>query len=78
MAAISKHYGDVLLWLDKVIESCVTEAQVASAVKLITNFEKTYGENSGLYMKATWKNWAIFDRAMNEALMKDIENGLVV
>ncbi|CAB4218987.1 hypothetical protein UFOVP1604_70 [uncultured Caudovirales phage] len=38
MAATSKHYGDVALWIEKVIDSCETQEQDRAARKLIAQF----------------------------------------
>jgi hypothetical protein len=42
MAATSKHYGDVAIWIEKVIESCETSLQEIAARKLVRLFEKQY------------------------------------
>jgi hypothetical protein len=34
----STHYGDVAIWIEKVIDSCETPQQTLTASKLITNF----------------------------------------
>ena len=39
MAATSNHYGDVAIWIEKVIESCETSLQEVSARKLVRQFE---------------------------------------
>jgi hypothetical protein len=36
----SKHYGDIKLWVDKVINSCETMEQIRTADRLINNFNK--------------------------------------
>jgi len=36
----SKHPGDILMWLDKVIESCQTHEQTFTAMRCIQNFER--------------------------------------
>jgi hypothetical protein len=38
MAATSNHYGDVYMWVSKVIESCKTHEQEKIARKLIDNY----------------------------------------
>ena len=40
MGAISNHYGDVQIWVEKVIDSCETYNQTRSARMLVWNFEK--------------------------------------
>lgn len=42
MAANSKHYGDVAIWLEKVLDSCITVEQVDTTRKLIVRFERMY------------------------------------
>jgi hypothetical protein len=39
MASTSKHYGDVVNWIEKVINSCETPLQEGTARKLIYQFE---------------------------------------
>lgn len=39
MAATSKHYGDIALWIEKVINSSETRQQCVNARKLLYNFE---------------------------------------
>ena len=40
MAAKSKHYGDIAIWIGKVIDSCNHPLQEGVARKLLRNFEK--------------------------------------
>jgi hypothetical protein len=42
MASTSKHYGDVAIWIEKVIDSCETPLQEISARKLVRLYEKQY------------------------------------
>jgi hypothetical protein len=42
MSATSKHYGDVTIWIEKVIESCETPLQEITARKLVRLFESQY------------------------------------
>lgn len=42
MSANSKHYGDVLMWVEKVINSCVTREQCDNARKLLFRFNRIY------------------------------------
>jgi hypothetical protein len=44
MASTSKHYGDVVNWIEKVINSCETPLQEGTARKLIYQFELQYRE----------------------------------
>ena len=41
----SRHYGDVQIWIEKVIDSCKTYDQVHSTRNLIRNFEKQMTKN---------------------------------
>ena len=36
----SRHYGDIKLWIEKVIDTCETMDQIRSTKKLIINFDK--------------------------------------
>lgn len=42
MAASSKHYLDVYLWIISIISSCERRSQICSVNRLISNFEQTY------------------------------------
>jgi hypothetical protein len=42
MASTSNHYGDVAIWIEKVIDSCETPLQEVTARKLVRLFEKKY------------------------------------
>lgn len=42
MAATSNHYGDVAIWIEKVIDSCETPSQEFSVRKLVSLYEKQY------------------------------------
>ena len=42
----SRHYGDVKLWIEKVIDSCETMEHVRSTEKLISNFDKQLEKKS--------------------------------
>ena len=41
----STHYGDIQIWIEKVIDSCKTYDQVHSTRSLIWNFEKQMTKN---------------------------------
>jgi hypothetical protein len=47
----SKHPGDILEWLRKIIESCETPDQAYTAWKCISNFKNTYN----LPLEYKWK-----------------------
>jgi hypothetical protein len=40
MSIKSTHYGDISMWIKKVIDSCQTHDQLRSARQLIVNFDK--------------------------------------
>jgi len=42
MAANSNHYGDVVNWIEKVIDSCETSLQEMTARKLVRLYEEQY------------------------------------
>lgn len=48
MAATSKHYGDIALWVEKVTNSAKTFDQCKSARQLIWNFEKHLDQTTNL------------------------------
>ena len=41
----SRHYGDVVKWVEKVIDSCETYQQILTAKMLIHNFEDQMKRN---------------------------------
>ena len=41
----SRHYGDVVKWIEKVIDSCETYQQTFAARILVRNFEKQMDRN---------------------------------
>ncbi len=75
MAANSKHPGDILIWLEKVLNSCITMDQVDNTRKLFakfeeiykTNFKNSYLNNSicELYGKAAILRNDIFNKTMD-------------
>ena len=50
----SRHYGDVCIWIEKVIDSCKTREQVLACQKLIYNFENT-SEFKSLDLNVRWR-----------------------
>jgi hypothetical protein len=42
MASNSNHYGDVVNWIEKVIDSCETSLQEITARKLVRLYEEQY------------------------------------
>jgi len=53
METRSRHYGDVIKWIEKVIESCETREQLFGAKNLIFNFEKQLQRQS---IERYWKD----------------------
>lgn len=45
MASVSKHPVDILVWLEKVLESCETRSQLNTCSNLFNLFEKQYMDN---------------------------------
>ena len=41
----STHYGDIKIWIEKIIDSCETYDQTHSARRLVWNFEKQMVRN---------------------------------
>lgn len=50
----SKHHGDILDWLEKIINSCTDVRQLFVAKRCITSFEKTYKPQDS-YLYKTWR-----------------------
>ena len=48
MAATSKHYGDISLWIEKVIESSTNFQHYKTSRKLIFSFDKYLERNTNL------------------------------
>ena len=46
MSATSKHYGDVGIWIKKIIESCKTIEQADNCYTLVHSFYKKYHQHS--------------------------------
>jgi hypothetical protein len=51
MASISNHYGDITIWIEKIINSCETPSQKLTAEKLVKQFEEQY---MGIDGKLNW------------------------
>ena len=51
----SRHYGDIKMWIEKVIDSCESHDQTVSARNLILNFQKSlywnHPENMSYFRK---------------------------
>lgn len=65
MAAKSKHYLDIYLWILKVIDSCVTVEQVMSSKKLVYLYIDKYP-----YSKAYSIRWNIQEKLRNSVDIK--------
>jgi hypothetical protein len=48
MAAVSKHYGDVNVWIEKIIDSCDSTKQQQTIYKLIQQFNKMLNKDNTL------------------------------
>jgi hypothetical protein len=48
MAAASKHYGDVNVWIEKIIDSCDSTKQQQTIYKLIQQFNKMLNKDNTL------------------------------
>lgn len=44
----SKHWADVLKWLENVVDSCKTQEQSDTCMRLIQNFERSYESQIGI------------------------------
>lgn len=53
METRSRHYGDIIKWIEKVIESCETREQLFVTENLIFNFEKQLKRQS---IERYWKD----------------------
>jgi len=40
MAALSNHYGDINVWIEKIIDSCDSHTQELTIINLINQFNK--------------------------------------
>ena len=48
MAAVSKHYGDVNVWIEKIIDSCDSPKQGPTIYNLIKQFRKMLDKDNTL------------------------------
>jgi len=84
MAAKSKNWLDVYVWIDKVLDSCVTKEQVDNTRHLFLRFEAIYKTSyiSGkindlvcnLYIKAIILRDEICEQDLINRIKKNIEN----
>jgi hypothetical protein len=71
----STHYGDVVKWIEKVIDSCETYQQTFAAKMLIVNFGKQMSRNK-LDMTLIWSLRSSLDVTLNskrDKLRKQLE-----
>lgn len=62
MSATSNHYGDIILWIEKVIDSCTHPLHEKAARKLIRQFEKYYTDSLDA------STYTIISRELNQRL----------
>ena len=73
----STHYGDVQIWIEKVIDSCKTYDQVHSTRNLIWNFEKQMTKNKvniSIKHSISLELINLMYEKMDELLLKKIES----
>lgn len=73
MAANSKHYGDVYLWLIKVIMSCETHDQHFNARAMIRRFQYDILKTYNLPVSVSTEIHNKLDEAINEGLINYLE-----
>lgn len=56
---VSKHWADVILWIEKNIESCKTREQRQVCEKLIDNFTKLYKDKKNMTHEVKMKLWML-------------------
>jgi deoxyhypusine synthase len=78
MAAVSKHYGDVNVWIEKIIDSCDSTKQQQTIYKLIQQFNKMLNKDNTLdysfqrdiiwqlERKLDIKIWELYDKKIKE------------
>jgi deoxyhypusine synthase len=78
MAAVSKHYGDVNVWIEKIIDSCDSTKQQLTIYKLIRQFNKMLNKDNTLdysfqrdiiwqlERKLDIKIWELYDKKIKE------------
>jgi deoxyhypusine synthase len=78
MAAASKHYGDVNVWIEKIIDSCDSTKQQLTIYKLIQQFNKMLNKDNTLdysfqrdiiwqlERKLDIKIWELYDKKIKE------------
>jgi hypothetical protein len=73
MAATSKHYGDVAIWIKKVIDSCETQEQDRAARNLIKQFMVVHHD---LEFKVLNKLTSDLSMRLDDRTMDRLENRL--
>jgi hypothetical protein len=73
MAATSKHYGDVAIWIEKVIDSCKTQEQDRVARNLIAQFTRVYHDLEFVVLNKLTRDLSI---RLDDKTMNRLENRL--
>jgi predicted nucleotide-binding protein (sugar kinase/HSP70/actin superfamily) len=80
MAAVSKHYGDVNVWIEKIIDSCDSTKQQQTIYKLIQQFNKMLNKDNTLdysfneshyYPQISWFGGSIWNMDNRSALKEN-------
>jgi hypothetical protein len=86
MAAVSKHYGDVNVWIEKIIDSCDSTKQQLTIYKLIQQFNKMLNKDNTLdysfqrdiiwqlERKLDNKIWELYDKKIKEQEKEETYN----
>jgi len=86
MAAVSKHYGDVNVWIEKIIDSCDSTKQQLTIYKLIQQFNKMLNKDNTLdysfqrdiiwqlERKLDIKIWELYDKKIKEQEKEETYN----
>ena len=86
MAAVSKHYGDVNVWIEKIIDSCDSTKQQQTIYKLIQQFNKMLNKDNTLdysfqrdiiwqlERKLDIKIWELYDKKIKEQEKEETYN----
>jgi hypothetical protein len=86
MAAVSKHYGDVNVWIEKIIDSCDSTKQQQTIYKLIQQFNKMLNKDNTLdysfqrdiiwqlERKLDNKIWELYDKKIKEQEKEETYN----
>ena len=86
MAAVSKHYGDVNVLIEKIIDSCDSTKQQQTIYKLIQQFNKMLNKDNTLdysfqrdiiwqlERKLNNKIWELYDKKIKEQEKEETYN----